>query len=137
MGFAENLESDLKNLESAAERDPEAQLRQADAREAARAQALAIQPHAQQLKSSKFTAELLNQASLLGRSQRLAVRILWMGQTLRLQARDHTLELRPTPAGVEGRFLRGAAELERFPVNFSSSPEELARRWLSVVSGTP
>ena len=136
MGFAENLESDLKNLESAEERDPEAQLRQADSREAARAAALAIQPHAQQLKHSKFTADLLNQASLLGRSQRLAVRILWMGQTLRLQARDHTFELRPTPTGVEGRFLRGTAEIERFPVNFSGAPQDLAQRWLNVVAAT-
>jgi len=137
VGFAENLENDLKNLESAQERDPAARLRQAEARQAERAAALAAQPHAQQLRNSPFTADLLNQVSLAGRSRRVPVRITWLGQTLKLQARDHLFELRPTPAGVEGRFLRGPAEVEKFTVDFSGSPEALAQRWLTVVTDTP
>ena len=137
MGFAENLENDLKNLESAEERDPAALERRQAAREQERVAGLAAQPHAQRLRSSPFTAELLNQVSLLGRSQRTPVRITWLGQVLKLQALDHALELRPTPAGVEGRFLRGSTELESFPVDFSGGAEGLARRWLGVVAGTP
>jgi hypothetical protein len=136
MGFAENLENDLKNLESASERDPAALARQQAGREAERAAALAAQPYARQLRSSPFTAELLNQASLQGRAQRLAVRIVWLGPVLRLQAKDHSFELRPTGQGVEGRFLRGAEELETFAVDLGGSAEALARRWLAVILRT-
>mgnify|MGYP001577842135 CR=1 FL=1 len=136
MGFSDNLENDLKNLESASERDPaEAARRQAD-REAARIAGLAAQPHAQQLRQSPFTAELLDQATVAGHRRRIPVRILWMGQSLRLHARDHILELRPTPDGVEARFLRGVQELAIFPVDFASNPGELAGRWLGLVSET-
>ena len=137
MGFAENLENDLKNLESAEERDPAALERRQAVREAERAAAMAAQPHAQQLRNSKFTAELLNQVSLQGRSQRMPVRITWLGQTLKLLAKDSALELQPTAAGVEGRFLRGTEKLESFTVDFTGSAEELARRWLQVVADTP
>jgi hypothetical protein len=137
MGFAENLENDLKNLESAEERDPAAVERRHSAREAERAAALAAQPHAQQLRNSKFTAEFLNQVSLQGRSQRIPVRITWLGPSLKLLAKDHALELQPTAAGVEGRFLRGTEKLESFTVDFAGSPAELARRWLQVVADTP
>jgi hypothetical protein len=137
MGFGENLENDLKNLESAEERDPASAARKHAGREADRAAALAIQPHAQQLRQSRFTAELLNQVSVLGRAQRTPVRITWVGQALKLETRNHVLELRPTPAGVEGRFLKGTAEVERFPADLAGSAEDLARRWLKVVADTP
>jgi hypothetical protein len=136
MGFAENLENDLKNLESASERDPAALARQQAGREAERAAALAAQPHARQLRNSAFTAELLNQAAVQGRLQRVAVRIVWLGQVLKLLAKDHSFELRPTGHGVEGRFLRGPEELETFAVDLAGSAVELARRWLAVVAGT-
>ena len=131
MAFSDNLENDLKSLEKAEEWDPAALARQQAAREAARAEALAIQPHAQELRNSKFTTELLNQATLQGRALRLLVRITWLGQNLRLQARDHVLELVPTPRGVTARFLRGEAEIETYPVDFSASAEDLARRWIT------
>ncbi len=137
MGFSENLESDLKNLESAEERDPAALERRHSVREAERAAALAAQPHAQRLRNSQFTAELLNQVSLQGRSRRMPVRITWLGPSLKLLAKDHALELQPTAAGVEGRFLRGTEKLESFTVDFAGSAEELARRWLQVVADTP
>lgn len=134
MGFLDNLENDLKNAEAAAERDPAQIERHQAAREAERAAALAAAPHAQQLRTSKFTADLLNHAAVLGRSRRLHVRVAWSGSTLRLQAGDHILELQPTPAGVSARFLRAGAETESFPVDFSSSAEALARRWLNSIT---
>ncbi len=130
MGFLDNLENDLKAMERAAERDPATAARQHAAREAERAAALAAAPHAAQLRNSKFTAELLNHAVMLGRARRLAVRMLWMGCALRLQAQEHSLELRPTAEGVQAHFLKGGAEKESFLVDFSGSPEVLARRWL-------
>ena len=130
MGFLDSLENGLKNLESAADRDPAALARQQAAREAERTAALAAAPHAEQLRTSRFTADLLNHASVLGRSRRLLVRVAWVGSTLRLQARDHSLELRPTASGVYAHFLNGSAERESFPVDLGSNPEDLARRWL-------
>ena len=131
MGFSDNLENDLKNLESAAERDPAAVVRQHAAREAARAAALAVQPHAEQLRNSRFTAELLNHAAVIGRTKRVKVNILWVGSHLRLQAGEHSFELRPTAEGVQGRFFHQGRELETFPLDFSSSAEALARRWIA------
>lgn len=133
VGFLDSLEGNLKNMESAAERDPAEAARQQAAREAGRAAALATAPHAEQLRTSKFTAELLNHAAVLGRSRRLNVRVVWLGSTLRLQARDHTLELRPAPDGVRAHFLNGAAEQHSLPVDFSSKPEDLARHWLDSI----
>jgi len=130
MGFLDNLENDLKNAESAAERDPATAARERAVREANRAAALAAAPHAQQLRTSKFTAELMNQAAVLGRSRRLNVRPVWLGSTLRLQAGPHRLELRPAPDGVWAHGLDGPAVL----VDFSSSAEDLARRWLDSIT---
>ena len=56
MSFADNLENDLKNLESAEERDPAALVQKHAVREAERRAGLAAQPHAQQLRNSPFTA---------------------------------------------------------------------------------
>lgn len=133
MGFLDNLENDLKSLEGNVERDPAAAARQQAVRESARAAALAAAPHAEQLRNSKFTAELLNQAVMLGRVRRMAVRMLWMGSTLRLEAREHFLELRPTAEGVRAHFLNGGVEKESLPVDFSGRPEDLARRWLDSI----
>ena len=133
MGFLDNLENNLKSLESGAERDPAAAARKQATREAERAAALAAAPHAAQLRNSRFTAELLNHAAVLGRSRRINVRPLWVGTTLRLQARDHSLELRPTPEGVMAHFLNGSIEQESFPVDLSSNPEHLARHWLDSI----
>ncbi|HYM10007.1 MAG TPA: hypothetical protein VEU62_04710 [Bryobacterales bacterium] len=134
MGFLDNLENDLKNAEAAAERDPGEIARQQAAREAQRAAALAAAPHAQQLRTSKFTADLLNHAAVLGRGRRLHVRVAWVGPALRLQAQDHVLELQPTPEGIVARFLRAGAEAESFPVELSSSAEALAHRWLDSIT---
>jgi hypothetical protein len=130
MGFLDSLEGDLKNLESAAERDPAEAARRQAARDAERAAARASASHAEQLRTSKFTADLLNQVVLLGRSRRLMVRVTWIGSSLRLEAREHRLELRPTANNVEAHFLSGSAETERLAVDFSSNPEDLAKRWL-------
>ena len=132
MGFLDNLENNLKNAEAAAQRDPATAAREQAAREAERAAALAAAPHAQQLRTSKFTAELMNHAAVLGRSRRLNVRPVWLGSALRLQAGPRTLELRPAPDGVWAHGLDGQA----FLVDFSSKAEDLARRWLDSISAS-
>ena len=39
--------------------------------------------------------------------------IIWLGTTLRLQAREHRLELRPTPDGVMAYFLVNEKEIKQ------------------------
>lgn len=134
MSFSDNIENDLKNLERAEERDPAAIARRQAEKEAGRAAALAAAPHAEQLRRSPFTTALLDQAVLLGHQQRIKVSMAWVGSALRLQARDHYLELRPGREGVQARFLHREKELAAAPVDFAGDAQELARRWLAVVT---
>jgi hypothetical protein len=54
MSFLDNLENNLKAMESRTERDPEALAGEAAAREAARSAALEIAPHAEALRNGPF-----------------------------------------------------------------------------------
>jgi hypothetical protein len=117
MSFLDDLENNLKSLESA-EGGREADERQARLRERERAAAQAIAPWAEELKKSAFTAELLHQAARVGFSLRVKVHVAWLGTTLRLEARGRRLELRPTPSGIVAAYLEG-------------SPEALVRAWLA------
>ena len=69
MSFLDNLENNLKSLESAEQAQDEAERRHKN-REAELAQARAAAPHADALKNGPFTAELLKQASRIGFSMR-------------------------------------------------------------------
>jgi hypothetical protein len=98
MSFLDNLESNLKSLESA-EEGRESAHRQRRAREQELANAQAVAPWAEELKKSPFTAELLKQAARVGHSMRIKVYIAWLGSVLRLEASGRRLELRPTANG--------------------------------------
>ena len=108
MSFLDNLENNLKSLESSEQGKDDAE-RAHRTRENERAQAQAVAPFAEQLKQSPYTAELLKQAARVGFSLRTKVHIAWLGSTLRLEARDKRLELRPTPAGHCRRLYRERA----------------------------
>jgi hypothetical protein len=129
MGFLDNLESSLKNLEVNNERDTaEDRIR----RESERAEALAAAPFAEELKKSSFTMGLLDYATRIGFSQRTKVNMAWLGTTLRLEAKERRLELKPTPQGVVAIFFESGREASTVPVNLSSDPEALARQWLKA-----
>jgi hypothetical protein len=130
MSFLDDLENNLKSLESAAEGQEAAQ-RQARMREWDRAAERAIAPWAEELRESPFTAGLLDQAARVGFSLRVKVRVAWLGSTLRLEARDRRLELRPTPSGIVAAYLEGAAETRTEPLDLAGSPEALVRAWLA------
>jgi len=130
MSFLDNLENNLKSLESSAE-GKEAAERQARAREQERAAAQAVAPWAEQLKSAPFTAELLKQAARVGFEKRSKVHIAWLGTTLRLEARERRLELRPTPTGIVAAWIEGHEETRTEPVDLSGSAGDLVRRWLT------
>jgi hypothetical protein len=134
MSFLDNLENNLKALESQDERDPEALARKAAARVAARALALEIAPYAEALRNGPFKDGLLTACRDIGHRKRILVRPVWVDSTLRLEAGAKKLELRPTPGGVLAVFFEGGKELESTPVDLSSDPVKLAEKWLEMVA---
>jgi len=129
MSFLDNLENNLKSLESQEEGRESAE-RSQRARAAERANAQAAAPWAEELKKGAFTAELLKQAARTGFSMRLKVHVAWLGTTLRLEARERRLELRPTAAGVVAVSIEEGREVRSEPVDLAGDPAELVRRWL-------
>jgi hypothetical protein len=127
MGFLDNLEDNLKSLERQDERDHSAHER----RQAERADALAIAPWAEKLKTSSFTKELMNKAAEAGHQIRAKIYMTWLGTTLRFEARGRKLELRPTADGVLAVFLEGLDEIKSRPVDLDSDPADLVREWLA------
>jgi hypothetical protein len=137
MSFLDNLENNLKSLESQ-EEGKEAAERAHRTRENQKASAQAAAPWAEELKKGPFTAELLKQAARIGFSMRLKVHVAWLGTTLRLEARDRRLELRPTANGVVAAYLESGAETRSEPLDLKSDAGEFVRRWLdSVIAALP
>jgi hypothetical protein len=132
MSFIDNLESNLKALESRNERDPEALAREAAARDAARSLALQIAPHAEALRNGPFKDGLLTACRDIGHRRRILVRPVWVDSTLRLEAGVKKLELRPTRSGVFAVFFDGGREQESVVIDLSSDPVKVAEKWLEV-----
>jgi hypothetical protein len=130
MSFLDNLENNLKSLESGEQAQEDAQ-RERKARDNARAASLAVAPHAEALRKGPFTAELLKQASRIGFTLRTKVHVAWLGSTLRLEAREKRLELRPTPEGVVAVYIEDGSEVRTEPVDLGGNAEKLVRNWLA------
>jgi len=131
MSFLDNLENNLKSLENAEQNRDEAERRNRT-RDAERAEALAAAPYADALKNGAFTADLLKQAARIGFSLRTKIHIAWLGTTLRLEARDRRLELRPTATGVVAAYLEDGQEPRLEPLDLAGDPAELVRTWLAA-----
>jgi hypothetical protein len=131
MSFLDNLESNLKALEGRDEG-----LDDARHRETERERMLAAAPWADRLKHEPFAGALMREATLAGRERRMKVNLAWIGTTLRLEARGHRLELRPTPGGVVAVFLREAEEIKSQPVDLADDPRQLTGEWMAVVDAT-
>ncbi|HUO28616.1 MAG TPA: hypothetical protein VMU80_05340 [Bryobacteraceae bacterium] len=136
MSYLDNLESNLKNLESQDERG-EHHSRDARSRDARRAQLQASAEFAEKLRKGPYTAELLRRATRAGHATRTKVHIAWLGTTLRLEARDRKLELRPTPGGVLAAFYVNNAETRTAPVDLSGDPEKLVHDWIGSLEPLP
>jgi len=131
MSFLDNLENNLKALESQEERDPEKVKREQERREADRAAALLRAPHAEALKTSAFTSELLTQCRAIGHGQRVLVQFTWLGERLRLDARSKRMELSPTAEGITAVFSVNGEETGRAAVDPKvDDAAALAKRWL-------
>ena len=129
MSFLDNLENNLKSLESRDEADTTVHRR----RESDQNRARAIAPWAEKLKNAEFTKKLMQQATRAGFQLRTKIHITWIGPALRLEGRQQRLELQPTPSGVVAVLFRGNEEVQRKPVDLDSDPETLVREWAPMV----
>ena len=131
MSYLDSLESNLKNLEDSQERNADVQ-RDARHRASEKAKALAAAPYADELKSGSFTHDFLAHTTRIGFSQRTKVQPTWLGSTLRLDAKEKRLELRPTPEGVRAFFFEEGEDKGNELIDLKGSAEQLAKRWLGV-----
>lgn len=129
MSFLDNLENNLKSLESREEGNASAE-QQRRSRERDRAEAQAAAPHAEELKKGPFTAELLKQAARVGFEKRTKVHIAWIGSALRLEARERRVELRPTASGVQAVCIDNGQETRNEPLDLKGDAEKFVRDWL-------
>ncbi len=126
MGFLDNLESSLKNLESQEERDPaQAQRRQDD-----RARTIAAAPWAIRLKESEYVKSLFDKAAVRGHRLRTKVYMVWFDSTLRLEARGRVLELKPKTDGVVAEYADAQGNAVQEKVNLDSDPDQLLEHWI-------
>src|SRR3954462_8038049 len=123
MNFLDNLENNLKSLESREESNDAAE-NQGRQRERDRAETQAAAPWAEELKKGPFTAELLKQSARVGFEKRTKIHVAWLGSTLRLEARDRRLELRPTGSGVLAVYPEDGQEVRSEPLDLKRSAEE-------------
>jgi hypothetical protein len=132
MSFLDNLENNLKALESQEEKDPEKVKRDREQREAERNAALLRAPHVEALKNSPFTSNLLTECRTIGHGQRVLVQFTWIGETLRLNAKTKRMDLIPSPEGILAILSEAGAETSRTIIDpQKDDPASLARRWLN------
>ena len=131
MSYLDNLENNLKALENQEERDPQKVKREQERREAERSAALERAPYVDALKNSPFTLELLTQCRAIGHQQRVLVQFTWLGETLRLDAKEKRMLLTPTSEGIAAVFSVNGDETGRTTVNPKvDDAAALAGRWL-------
>ena len=125
MSFLDNLESNLKDLESREERDAGAKKR----RDSERASRLAAAPWAEKLKNGPYAQDVLKTAAQIGFQIRSKIHVTWLDTTLKLEVKDRRLEFRPTPEGVVAVFLEKGKEEKRVAVDLTGSGSELVQEW--------
>jgi hypothetical protein len=131
MSFLDNLENNLKALESQEERDPEKVKRDHERRDAERNAALLRAPYVDALKNSAFTSALLTECRTIGHGQRVLVKFAWIGESLRLDAKNKRMELTPSAEGIVAAMSVDGTESERTTVDpAKDDATALARRWL-------
>ncbi len=132
MSYLDSLENNLKALENQAERDPTEVRRRQEARAADRAAAVAAEPYVKELREGQFTRTLLGHCAVIGYSLRTKIRPLWLGNVLRLEARDKQIDFESSADGVQAVFREGGQVMSREAVDLTQPSEPLAKRWLGV-----
>ena len=134
MSFLDSLENNLKSLENREERDPEMVKRLREEQEVEKIRGRLIGPLAEQLKTCSFTSDLLGHATRIAHGLRTKVHVVWIGNTLRLQAKDQRLELVPTPDGIVAHFSAGAGETSKRLIDLGGNAEPLAVEFLKPLA---
>jgi hypothetical protein len=129
MSFLDSLENNLKALENT----EQAGLDEHKRRESERRRTAAAAPWAEQLKQSPYTQTLLQKATRAGYQIRTKINFVWIGATLRLEARSFRLELQPAADGIAAICLRGGEELKRDLIDLSGDPDEILNGWIALV----
>ncbi|HEY3776544.1 MAG TPA: hypothetical protein VGL35_00655 [Rhizomicrobium sp.] len=129
MSFLDNLENNLKAMESREEGGVDGNRR----RDLEKKLAIAASPWAERLKKEPFAQILMQQATLAARASRTKINLVWIGTTLRLEARGHRLELRPGPKGVSAVFLNRSEEAREEPVDLEGDPKKLVSKWMPIL----
>ncbi len=129
MSFLDNLENNLKALESR----EQGGLDERGRREAEKTRARAAAPWAERLKNAPWTQALMQQSTRAGFRRRVKVNLLWIGTTFRLEALGHRLELRPDADGIRAVFLHGPQELNNQAVDLAGDPQKLIAEWMAIL----
>jgi hypothetical protein len=124
MSFLDNLENNLKALESLEAGGLDDRKR----RELERERAIAAAPWAERLKKSAYVGKLMRDLTRAGFARRMKVNFVWIGRSLRLEAMDERVELEPTPHGIEAVFPD-----RRIPVDLEGEPDSLISEWMAVL----
>ncbi len=124
MSFLDNLENNLKALESTEASGMDDRKR----REAEKRDAIAAAPWAEKLKGSSWVSKFMRDLTRAGFSRRTKINFVWIDRVLRAEALGERLELVPTPRGVEAVFGN-----VRLPVDLDGDPDKLISRWLEVI----
>jgi hypothetical protein len=129
MSFLDNLENNLKALESR----EQGGLDEGNQREAAKKRAQLEAPWADRLKKDPWTASLMQRATRAGFERRTKVHLIWVGTTLRMEARGQRLELRPAADGVSAVYLRGTEPVKQEKLDLTGDPAKLIAGWMVLV----
>lgn len=129
MSFLDNLENNLKALENLEQGGIDDSRR----RDADRARALEVEPWSDRLKASPWTTALMQLATRAGFSRRTKVNFIWLGTTLRLEARDQRLELRPAPDCVDAVFISEGEEIKHTKLDLEGTPQALLDEWMALL----
>ncbi len=126
MSFLDNLENNLKALESREQGGLEDQR----GRDAEKNRAKAAAPWAEKLKRDPWTQTLMQVSTRAGFQRRIKVNLMWIGTTLRLEALGHRLEFRPYPDGIRAVFMQGQQELDARKVDLAEDPGGMIGEWM-------
>lgn len=132
MSYLDSLENNLKALENLEVRDPTEVRRRQEARAADRAAAVAAEPYVKELREGEFTRTLLGHCAVIGYSLRTKIRPLWLGNVLRLEAREKQIDFESSADGVQAVFRESGQVIGREAVDLTQPSEPLAKRWLGV-----
>jgi gluconate kinase len=129
MSFLDSLENNLKALESR----EDGGVASTKSRDQERSKAKAEAPWAERLRNDPWTQKLMQDVTRAGFQRRTKVNLVWMGSTLRMEARRLRLELRPEVDGITAVYLNGQEEAKRERVDLKQDPGGLIARWMSSV----